>query len=98
MGIVALAHVFHVLDISIVVGWLISLDAGTIVFAWLYNSSQGSVLMIVLWHGFFDFITASKAGEGSAAIIMSAMVMTWAVVVVFVYKPARLSSEEKHVL
>ncbi|UCF60578.1 MAG: CPBP family intramembrane metalloprotease [Anaerolineaceae bacterium] len=89
---------FYVLDISIVIGWLFGLIAGTFVFTWLYNSSQGSVLMIILWHGCFDFITASKAGEGSAAIIMSAIVMVWAVVVVFVYKPARLSSEEKQVL
>lgn len=89
---------FYVLDISIVIGWLIGLIAGTIVFTWLYNSSHGSVLMIILWHGFFDFITASKAGEGSAAIILSAIVMTWALVVIFVYKPARLSAEEKHVL
>jgi membrane protease YdiL (CAAX protease family) len=89
---------FYVLDISIVFGWLISLTAGTIVFTWLYNSSQGSVLMLILWHGCFDFITASKAGEGLAAIIMSAIVMAWALVVVFVYKPARLSSEAKHTL
>ncbi len=89
---------FYVLDISIIIGWLISLTAGTIVFTWLYNSSHGSVLMLILWHGFFDFITASKAGEGLAAIILSAIVMTWAVVVVFIYKPARLSSEEKHIL
>jgi membrane protease YdiL (CAAX protease family) len=89
---------FYVLDISIIIGWLISLTAGTIVFTWLYNSSHGSVLMLILWHGFFDFITASKAGEGLAAIILSAIVMTWAIVVVFIYKPARLSPEEKHVL
>ncbi len=89
---------FYVLDISIIVGWLISLAAGTIVFTWLYNSSQGSVLMLILWHGFFDFITASKAGEGPTAIILSVIVMAWATAVVFVYKPAWLSSETKHVL
>jgi hypothetical protein len=54
--------------------------------------------MVVLWHGFFDFITASKAGEGIEAIILSALVMVWAFVVVTVFKPARYSKEEKHVL
>jgi hypothetical protein len=54
--------------------------------------------MIILWHGFFDFITASKDGEGLAAIILSAIVMALALIVVIVFKPARLSSEEKHVL
>jgi membrane protease YdiL (CAAX protease family) len=99
-GLWALWHwpmFFYVLDSSIIVGWLISLVAGTIVFTWLYNSSQGSVLMLILWHGFFDFITASKAGEGLAAIILSVIVMIWAIIVVFVYKPANLSPEEKHV-
>jgi hypothetical protein len=89
---------FYVLDPAILAGWLFGLAAGTIVFTWLYNSSQGSVLMIILWHGCFDFITASKAGEGIAAIIMSVIVMVWAVLLVILYKPARLSPEAKQVL
>lgn len=100
-GLWALWHwpmFFYILDPAFLFGWLISLLAGTIVFTWLYNSSRGSVLMVILWHGCFDFITASKAGEGSAAIILSAIVMVWAVVVVLINKPARLSSVEKHVL
>jgi len=89
---------FYILDNSILAGWLISLAAGTIFFTWLYNSSRGRVLMLILWHGFFDFITASKAGEGSAAIILSIIVMIWAVVVILVYKPTELSSAGKHTL
>jgi membrane protease YdiL (CAAX protease family) len=89
---------FYVFDSAILIGWLFSLAAGTIVFTWLYNSSHGSVLMLILFHGFFDFITSSKAGDGLAAIILSVVVMVWAVVVIFIYKPSRLSSEEKQIL
>jgi membrane protease YdiL (CAAX protease family) len=87
---------FYVLDPAILPGWLFALTAGTIVFTWLYNSSHGSVFIIILWHGFFDFITASKAGEGTTAMIMSIFVMVWAVLVVILYKPASLSPENKH--
>jgi membrane protease YdiL (CAAX protease family) len=89
---------FYVLDPSILLGWVIGLIAGAIIFTWLYNSSQGSVLMLILWHGCFNFITASKAGESTAAIILNAIVMAWAFIVVLKFKPAKLSSEEKHVL
>ena len=89
---------FYNLDSSFIIGWLLSLAAGTIVFTWLYNSSRGSVLILLLWHGSFDFITASNAGEGLAAIILSVIVMIWAIVVVLLYKPATLSAEQKQVI
>jgi membrane protease YdiL (CAAX protease family) len=89
---------FYVLDIAILPMWLLGLTAGTVVFTWLYNSSGGSVLMIILWHGFYDFVTASKAGEGLGAIVLSAIVMVWAVLAVLLYKPTHLSRREKHVL
>ncbi len=89
---------FYNLDSSFIIGWLLSLAAGTIVFTWLYNSSRGSVLILILWHGSFDFITASNAGEGLAAIILSVIVIIWAIVVVLLYKSATLSAEQKQVI
>lgn len=89
---------FYNLDSSFIIGWLLSLAAGTIVFTWLYNSSRGSVLILILWHGTFNFITASNAGEGLAAIILSVIVIIWAIVVVLLYKSATLSAEQKQVI
>ena len=71
---------------------------GAIVLTWLYNTTEGSVLMVAIWHGVFDFISASKASDGYIAALMSAAIMIWAVVIVVVYKPADLSRHQKHTL
>ena len=71
---------------------------GAIVLTWIYNTTGGSVLMVAVWHGVFDFIAASKASDGYIAALMSAAIMIWAVVIVVVYKPADLSRHQKHTL
>jgi len=76
----------------------LGVTCGAIVYTWLYNSTGGSVLMAILFHGSFNFITATKAGEGPAAAIVSVLIMVWAVLVVVVFKPANLSHEEKHII
>lgn len=71
---------------------------GAIVLTWLYNTTGGSVLMVAVWHGVFDFLSASKANDGTIAALMSAAIMVWAVVIVIVFKPANLARHEKHTL
>ncbi len=96
----ALWHVpafFYLYDRSILIGWLIGMVAGAIVFTWFYNSSQGSILMVALWHGSFNFVTGSQAGEGVIAAVLSTAVMVWAVVLIFWFKPANLSHYKKQV-
>lgn len=89
---------FYVFDPAIAVGWFFGLMCGAILFTWMYNSTDGSLLAVVLWHGTFNFITASAAGEGLSAAIMSTLVMVWAVVLIFIYKPANLSTRAKQVM
>jgi hypothetical protein len=72
--------------------------AGALVSTWLYNSTNGSVLLVALWHGSLNFVTATKASEGTIVAIVSIAIMVWAVLVVIVYGPANLSRQEKHIL
>lgn len=74
---------------------LLSILAASIVFTWLYNSTRGSLLMVILFHALFDFLSVSRAGGGNAAAIMSAGVMMWAVLVVILFKSANLSHKQK---
>jgi hypothetical protein len=75
------------------IGWLIGLFAGAVVFTWLFNSSGGSVLIVAVFHGCFNYITSTNAGGGMLATVVSIAVMVWAVVVVLAFKPAALSRE-----
>ncbi len=93
-----LPQFFYLFDAAILVGWFLGLTAGAIVLAWLYNSTEGSILIVAVWHGAFNFITASKAGEGVLAAVLSTLVMVWAVVVIIWLKPANLSHVDKQII
>jgi hypothetical protein len=50
---------------------------------------------VIVFHALFDFLSVAKAGGGSVAAIMRAVVMIGAVRVVIVFKPANLSRATK---
>jgi len=64
-------------------GFFIGVLAGSIVLTWLYNNSGGSVLAVVLWHASFNYVTASPNATGVAAAVTSALVIVWAVAIVW---------------
>lgn len=77
---------------AVVPGFVMGVAAGSVVYTWLYNSTRGSILAAVLWHGSFNFVTASAAGAGLVAAVASILVIVWAVLIVLMFKPQNLSS------
>ncbi len=77
---------------------LVSVVSASFIMTWLYNGTRGSLLVVVLFHGLFNFFSVSEAGGEGAAIIMSAVVVFWAVRVYKVYGRDNLAPVDKWVV
>lgn len=66
-------------------GWLIGMLSGAIVFALLYNSTGGSVLMVALWHGMYN--ATVSAAESLISALVGTFVIFTAVAIARVARP-----------
>lgn len=72
---------FMALGIGGFAGYLISIVMGSILLAWIYRGSGNSILMVALWHGTFDFVSASPVAAGTANAVISIVVIGWVIVI-----------------
>jgi len=84
-----LTESFRAFTAAGVMGWAIGLTAGSIVLAWLYRGSGGSVLLVSAWHTAFNLVSATPAASGAVAAASSTVVMAAAVAIVVVEARAR---------
>jgi membrane protease YdiL (CAAX protease family) len=78
--------------------FLVSIIFAAMVFTWLYNSTRGSLLLVILFHAIFNWLSVSEAGGQFVAILMSVPMIGWALYVVRRYGPENASPLEKQVL
>lgn len=90
---------FYLYEASILPGFLIGLLAGAITLTWIYNSTSGSILLVAIWHGTFNYVTGCVTCKNDVtAMILSLLVILWALFVVVWFEPATLSDKEKQTL
>jgi membrane protease YdiL (CAAX protease family) len=79
------------------IGFFIGLLAGAVWMTCLYNSTGGSTLANALWHTVWNIVNiiGLVISEETVAV-MSTLVMLAAILIVFVWKPAKLSPAQPH--
>jgi membrane protease YdiL (CAAX protease family) len=78
-------------------GWYFSILLGAVLFTWLYNSTQGSILIAAVFHGTAD-IVFNTPSPGDLATVIGVLMTLWGIFVLVVYKPTTLSRSDKHVI
>ena len=82
----------------IIPGFLTGILFGAVLLTWLYNGTEGSILMVSTWHALFDLLTASKAGQDIIPIFTTAGVIALALYVANIEKPWGFRFQQKHVM
>jgi CAAX protease family protein len=72
--------------VAAVPGLLIGITLGSIVLTWLVNGSRGSVLVAIVWHGTFNYVTAAPSSDQAITAFVTTAVLVWAVIVVLVWR------------
>jgi membrane protease YdiL (CAAX protease family) len=71
-------------------GWAFGLVCGAFVLAHVYLLSGRSILVVALWHAFYNLMVATPAGTGIPAAAISTVVMVWGVLIAwFWWRDAR---------
>lgn len=56
----------------------LSLLCAAMIFTWLYNSTNGSLCIVIIFHALFNWLTSNEAGGQFAGMILSVVVILWA--------------------
>jgi membrane protease YdiL (CAAX protease family) len=71
------------------VGMFLGLACGAVVLTWLYNHSGGSILLVAIWHGLYNLVSATQAATGVLAMVVTTLIMIQGIALIILDLRAR---------
>jgi len=81
-----------------IIGFAIGLGAGAIVLTVLYNASRGSILVVALWHGSWNWVATSDGLQGPWVAVMTTVIMVAAPLLVWWWGARELAPHARPVV
>jgi membrane protease YdiL (CAAX protease family) len=78
-----------------IAGWFFSLLTGSVLLTWLYNETEGSLLVVALFHAAVDVAFTSDLSSGVVVNVAGALITVWGITVLVVAGPGYLSRRGK---
>lgn len=72
-----------------VVPFVLGIGLGAVVLTWIYNRSNGSILLPVVWHGVYNLVGGTAAAGGVLGATVTSLVMVHGAVLIYLELRAR---------
>jgi len=79
------------MDVAGIAGFFISMLMGAIVLTWLYNSTNGSLLIVAIFHAMIELMFMSTNITVKMSSYIGATIMIAAILIIFLTKGSKLS-------
>lgn len=79
----------------LLIGMSVGILLGSIMLTWLYNSTGGSIFFTAVWHGLFDFFSASQSNGPWVAPVISFCIIFLAIRILKIFPKETLSALPK---
>lgn len=83
------------MEMSGIVGWVLSLFTGSILLTWLYNSSRGSILVCAVFHTTIDVVFTADISDKQVMNYLGMLITIWGVLTLIIFKSKNLSKKDK---
>jgi uncharacterized protein len=85
------------MDAAGIIGFFMSMVMGAILLTWLYNSTKGSLLIVILFHAMIELMFMSANVTPRMSSYMGAVFMIAAILIILIAKPGNLSFKIKQI-